>query len=127
MTVKVKVRRNVGTEHERDELMAIDELVRDSGSDTVFHPEANLTLKNEHQGKALVSTNGCTVTVPSNLRQGFSCGWTQWGSSQIQFAAGAGVTLRPKGGLLKSDGQYSAGGVAMMAEGEIFLYGELGS
>ncbi|ATN34113.1 hypothetical protein ACO34A_09875 [Rhizobium sp. ACO-34A] len=125
MTDKVKIRRAVDTAAERDDAVTAAELYRSVGTDPVYHPETSLTLTPKHQGRLLVFTSACTITVPADLPRDFSCGWAQAGTGVLTFQAGPGVNLRSFGGALTSSGQYSLGGVAGMPDGDLWLYGAL--
>jgi len=122
--IELKLRRAVGTANERDGTGGIAEVIRDATADPIWVSSAALTLADEHQGRCLVVTVACTVTIPAGLRPGFSCGWAQAGTGAITFAAGAGLTLRSADGL-KSAGQYRLGGLAALALNEVWLYGGL--
>lgn len=125
MVDKVKIRRSVDTPSERDDAVTASELVRGIGTDTVYHPETSLTLTAKHQGRAIVLTSACVITVPSDLPAGFSCGWAQGGTGAVTFQAVEGVNLRSLNGSTTSAGQYALGGLAHMADGDVWLYGAL--
>ncbi len=119
---KVYARVGIGTAYERDDLVPLDELERKLGTDPVFHPEATLTLTSQHQGRLIVLTSACTITVPTDLPNGFSCGWAQYGTGVVTFI---GTTIISRNDVRKSDGQYSLGAIAAMPDGKVWLYGEL--
>lgn len=119
---KVYARVGIGTAFERDDLVPVADLARKLGSEPVFHPEATLTLTGKHQGKLVVLTSACTITVPSDLDINFSCGWAQYGTGVVTFT---GSSIVSKNSANKSDGQYSLGGIAAMPDGNVWLYGEL--
>ncbi|MFB9952193.1 hypothetical protein ACFFP0_25400 [Rhizobium puerariae] len=125
MTDKVKIRRNSGTTHESDGLVSIEELMPAVGTNCVYHPESAVTLSDNHQGRLVILTGECEVTIPADLRPGFSCGWAQASEDAITFVAGDGVTIRSFGGSDTSGGQYALGGIARMPDGEFWLYGQL--
>lgn len=125
MVDKVKIRRSVDTPSERDDEVTAAELCRGLGTDTVYHPETSLTLTAKHQGRMIILTSACIVTVPSDLPAGFSCGWAQGGTGAVSFQAGNGVNLRSLDGRLQSAGQYALGGLGRVADGDVWLYGAL--
>lgn len=86
---------------------------------------SEITAVNDWHSVCIRFTNpaGCTVTIPSTLREDFSCGWSQDSEGSVTFVAGSGVTLQSAGGLLVSDQQYTLGGILGWGEGVIRLYG----
>jgi hypothetical protein len=69
-----------------------------------------------------------TITVDNVLtQQGDRIDFIQAGAGQITFAAGAGVTLSSRSGLLKTNGQFAAATVLFGGSGVYYLIGNLGS
>lgn len=95
---------------------------------------ANTTLSLTDAGRAVEmnSGSGVTLTVPPNSSVAFPVGTVipeilQLGAGQVTIAAGAGVTIRSSGGLLKLTGQYSAASLRKRATNEWVLTGDLTS
>lgn len=70
-----------------------------------------------------------TVTVPPNSAAAFPVGTTiglrQYGAGQVTVAAGSGVTLRSRDGVLKLAGQYAEAALTKRAADEWVLTGDL--
>lgn len=125
MVDKIKIKRQAGTPLERQIETTIDDAVKDVGTTVEFIPASTLTLTDKHQGRLLSFTVACTVTIPSGLRSGFSCGWLQAGVGEVTFVAGVGATVNSRSVSRKSDGQWSGGGLAGIETESYLLYGEL--
>lgn len=94
---------------------------------TVSDKSANYTIVAEDAGNTIRSTGSAiTVTINNVLTVGQRIDFAQFGSGQITFAAGSGVTLNSKGSKLKTAAQYSGATVQCVASGVYWLVGDLG-
>lgn len=125
MVDKIKVKKQAGTPQERHVETTVDDLSNGVGTNPEWIPASTLTLSDKHQGRLLVFTNACVVTVPAGLRAGFSCGFLQAGTGVVTFTPGSGVALNSAGGNRKSSGQWSTGGIAAIDAETYLLYGGL--
>lgn len=80
------------------------------------------------RGSTIRSTGSAiTITVDNVLtQQGDRIDFIQAGAGQITFAAGSGVTLSSRSGLLKTAGQFAAATVQFGGSGVYYLIGNLG-
>ena len=92
----------------------------------------NYTLVLADAGKSVEAnhaTNAITVTVPPNSSVAFPVGTiievARYGAGAAAIAAGAGVTIRSKGGLLGIGNQYGAVSLRKRATDEWVLVGDL--
>ncbi|WP_296435590.1 MULTISPECIES: hypothetical protein [unclassified Rhizobium] len=125
MVDKVKVKRAAGTPNEREIEVSVGEFARSTVADPEWIPAATLTLTRKHQGRALIFSGPCVVTVPSGLPEGFSCGLMQAGAGVVTLAPGAGVTLNSMGGALTTAGQWAIVGLSALAPEMYIAYGSL--
>jgi hypothetical protein len=65
------------------------------------------TVKISDQGKVLVFSGGCVVTLPATLPEGFSCGLVQKGVTGVTVAAASGATVVGEGDPSGTAGQYA--------------------
>lgn len=73
------------------------------------------------------------LTVPPNSSVAFPFGaggdtviaWRQYGAGLTTIVAGAGVTIRSRGGVLNSAGQYASGTLTKRGTNEWFLDGDI--
>ncbi|TCU34145.1 hypothetical protein [Rhizobium azibense] len=86
---------------------------------------SSITATRDWQGQLVRFTGECSVTIPADLPDDFSCGWSQDGADPVTFVAGAGATVQSVDGNLVSGGQYAIGGIAGMGAGVVRLYGQL--
>ncbi len=94
---------------------------------TVSDKSANYTIVATDAGNTIRSTGSAiTVTINNVLSVGQRIDFAQFGSGQITFSAGSGVTLNSKGGKLKTAAQYSGATVQCVASGVYWLVGDLG-
>lgn len=94
---------------------------------TVSDKSANYAIVAGDAGNTIRSTGSAiTVTVNNVLSVGQRIDFAQFGSGQITFAAGSGVTLNSKGGKLKTAEQYSGATIQCVASGVYWLVGDLG-
>lgn len=86
-------------------------------------------LTDQGQYCSFSNAGAITVTVPPNSSVAFSLETTidcaQLGAGRVTFAAGAGVTIRSAGGLLRLRGQYSGGTLRKIGTDEWLLIGDL--
>jgi hypothetical protein len=89
---------------------------------------ANYSIVAADRGSTIRSTGSAiTITIDNVLtQQGDRIDFIQAGAGQITFAAGSGVTLSSKSGLLKSNGQFSAATVLFGGSGVYYLIGNIG-
>jgi hypothetical protein len=89
---------------------------------------ANYSIVPADRGSTIRSTGtAITITIDNVLtQQGDRIDFIQAGAGQITFAAGSGVTLSSKSGLLKSNGQFSAATVLFGGSGVYYLIGNIG-
>lgn len=69
-----------------------------------------LTLDDSYNGKLIECTasNGCLITVPSDLTSGFRCrAWPNHATGYVTWVAGAGVTLHNADGFLTANVRYA--------------------
>lgn len=96
-------------------------------SGTVYDKTANYSTVATDAGHTIRSTGSAiTVTIDNNLTVGQRIDFAQFGTGQITFAAGTGVTLNSKGSKLKTAAQYSGASVQCVASGVYWLVGDLG-
>lgn len=92
----------------------------------VSDKSANYTIVATDKGSLIRSTNSAiTITIANVLAVGETINFAQWGTGQVTFAAGSGVTLGSKGSLVKTTGQYSGVSVQCVASGVYWLVGDL--
>lgn len=89
------------------------------------------TLVTEDSLKAIHITNAGAValTVPPNVDQGIGIGAVievvQMGTGAVTITAGAGVTLRSRGDLVITNGQYAVCSLRKIATDEWLIVGDL--
>lgn len=94
---------------------------------SVSDKSANYTITADDKNTLIRSTGSAiTVTINDVLAVGESISFAQWGSGQVTFAAGSGVTLASKGSKLKTSAQYAGATVTCIAAGNYWLVGDLG-
>lgn len=106
-------------------LRPLEVLARELGPDPTGISSGTITATADWQGKLIRFSAACTVTIPSDLPEGFSCGWSQDGTGVVTFVAGSGETLQSLGNALKSAGQYAVGGITGMGPATHRVYGQL--
>ncbi|AHJ10695.1 hypothetical protein P106B_12 [Rhizobium phage vB_RglS_P106B] len=99
------------------------EIARQMGTLRKSISGAAYTLSDDDHGYMLQFAAACTVTIAKNLRDDFSCGWSQESAGAVTFAIAAGVTLNSKGGVFASSAQYSVGGLAAFGFNNYRLFG----
>jgi len=93
---------------------------------TVSDKSANYTIVAADKNSLIRSTNAAiTITLANVLAVGESINFIQWGSGQVTFAAGAGVTIGSADAKLKTNKQYSGATVFCVASGLYSLVGDL--
>ncbi len=94
---------------------------------TVSDKSANYTIIAGDKNSVIRSTNSAiTITIANVLAVGERIDFIQFGSGQITFAAGSGVTLASADSLLKTAKQYAGATVICVASGVYSLIGNLG-
>lgn len=89
---------------------------------------ANYATVATDAGTLIRSTNSAiTVTIDNNLSVGQRIDFAQFGTGQITFAAGSGVTLYSAESKVKTARQYAGVTVECVASGIYWLVGNLGS
>jgi len=92
----------------------------------VSDKSANYTILATDKGSLIRSTStAITITIANVLAVGETIQFVQYGTGQVTFAAGSGVTLNSKGSLVKTTGQYSGVAVQCVASGVYWLVGDL--
>jgi hypothetical protein len=88
-----------------------------------------LVLADAHKLVTCNKATGFTVTIPPNSSVAFETGdqvnLMQLGAGQVTVAAGAGVTLRSAGSLVKTSAQYAVATLVKIASDEWVLLGNL--
>jgi len=96
-----------------------------NSTQTIAALASGVTLSSVDVGK-LFTGGGATVTV-QGLSVGQQVDFVQTSASQITFAAGSGMTLNSKGGLLKTAAQYSPATIKCIGTNSYVLLGDLGA
>lgn len=98
-----------------------------SPAQTISDKTANYSIVAGDAYKLIRSTNSAiTITIDNVLTAGQRIDFAQYGSGQITFAAGSGVTLNSADSLLKTAKQYAGVTVECVASGVYWLVGNLG-
>lgn len=94
---------------------------------TISDKSANYTIVAGDAETLIRSTStAITITIANVLTPGQRIDFAQYGSGQITFAAGSGVTLNSADSLLKTAKQYAGATVECVASGVYWLVGNLG-
>ncbi len=95
---------------------------------TVSDKTANYSIVAADAGALIRSTStAITITINNVLAIGQRIDFAQFGSGQVTFAAGSGVTLSSADGNLKTAKQYAGATVECVASGVYWLVGQLGA
>lgn len=95
---------------------------------TISDKSANYSIVAGDAYKLIRSTStAITVTIDNVLTAGQRIDFAQYGTGQITFAAGSGVTLNSADGNLKTAKQYAGVSVECVASGIYWLVGNLGA
>lgn len=98
-----------------------------SPAQTIIDKSANYSIVAGDAYKLIRSTNAAiTVTIDNVLTVGQRIDFAQFGTGQVTFAAGSGVTLNSADSLLKTAKQYAGVTVECVASGVYWLVGNLG-
>lgn len=98
-----------------------------SPAQTISDKTANYSIVAGDAYKLIRSTNAAiTITIDNVLTAGQRIDFAQYGTGQITFAAGSGVTLNSADSLLKTAKQYAGVTVECVASGVYWLVGNLG-
>lgn len=98
-----------------------------SPAQTISDKTANYSIVSGDAYKLIRSTStAITITIDNVLTAGQRIDFAQYGSGQITFAAGSGVTLNSADSLLKTAKQYAGVTVECVASGVYWLVGNLG-
>jgi formylmethanofuran dehydrogenase subunit A len=118
-------------------LQDADKFVYYSGTAWVQFEDAPQTISDKTANYAIVATDAgslirststaITVTIDNVLTVGQRVDFAQYGSGQVTFAAGSGVTLNSADGNLKTAKQYAGATVECVASGVYWLVGNLGA
>jgi hypothetical protein len=101
-------------------------IIPTAATPTVSDKSANYTIVAGDVNNTIRSTGSAiTITVANVLTVGQRIDFSQYGTGQITFAAGAGVTLNSKDSKLKTHSQYTAASVLCVASGVYQLIGDL--
>lgn len=99
-----------------------------STSQTISDKSANYSIVAGDAQKLIRSTGSAiTITIDNVLSVGQRIDFAQYGSGQITFAAGSGVTLNSADSNLKTAKQYAGATVECVASGVYWLVGNLGA
>lgn len=99
-----------------------------SSVQAVSDKSSNYSTLATDAGKLIRSTGSAiTITIDNNLSVGQRIDFAQYGSGQVTFAAGSGVTLNSADGNLKTAKQYAGATVECVASGVYWLVGNLGA
>jgi hypothetical protein len=95
---------------------------------TISDKSANYSIVAGDAYKLIRSTNSAiTITIDNVLTAGQRIDFVQYGSGQVTFAAGTGVTLNSADSMLKIAKQYAGVSVECVASGVYWLVGNLGA
>jgi len=98
-----------------------------SQAQTISDKSANYSIVSGDAYKLIRSTNSAiTITIDNVLTVGQRIDFAQYGTGQVTFAAGSGVTLNSADSLLKTAKQYAGVTVECVASGVYWLVGNLG-
>jgi len=98
-----------------------------SPAQTISDKTANYSIVSGDAYKLIRSTStAITITIDNVLTVGQRIDFAQFGSGQVTFAAGSGVTLNSADSLLKTAKQYAGVTVECVASGVYWLVGNLG-
>jgi len=98
-----------------------------SPAQTISDKTANYTIVAGDAYSLIRSTNSAiTITINNVLTVGQRIDFAQFGTGQVTFAAGSGVTLNSADSLLKTAKQYAGVTVECVASGVYWLVGNLG-
>lgn len=93
---------------------------------TISDKSANYTTVASDYGALIRSTStAITITISNTLTTGQFIDFVQYGSGQVTFAAGAGVTLNSADAFVKTAKQYAGATVLCVASGVYWLFGAL--
>ena len=93
---------------------------------TIANLSTNYTILAADKGKLFTNSAAVTVTV-TGLATGEQVDFIQTNAGKITFAAGAGVTLNSRGGILTTASQYSPASVKCIATNTYVLVGDIGA
>jgi hypothetical protein len=94
---------------------------------SISDKSANYSIVSGDAYKLIRSTNSAiTITIDNVLTVGQRIDFAQYGTGQVTFAAGSGVTLNSADSLLKTAKQYAGVTVECVASGVYWLVGNLG-
>lgn len=95
-------------------------------SPIIINSATTRTLAATDHGATIIftSASASTVTVPSTLPAGFFCTIVQGAAGQVTVAAGAGVTLKSRGSLNKTNGLDAVLGITMETATVARVYGD---
>jgi hypothetical protein len=95
---------------------------------TISDKTANYSIVAGDAYSLIRSTNSAiTITIDNVLTAGQRIDFAQYGTGQVTFAAGSGVTLNSADGNLKTAKQYAGVSVECVASGVYWLVGNLGA
>lgn len=99
-----------------------------SPAQTISDKSSNYSILAGDAYKLIRSTGSAiTITIDNVLTVGQRIDFAQYGSGQVTFAAGSGVTLNSADGNLKTAKQYAGATVECVASGVYWLVGNLGA
>lgn len=93
---------------------------------SVNDKSSNYAILAADKGRLIRSTGSAiTITIDDVLATGEAITFAQFGSGQITFLAGSGVTINSKSGHLKTASQYSVATIVKVAAATYWLFGDL--
>ena len=93
---------------------------------TISDKSADYSIVAADKGKLIRSTgSGITITIDDVLSVGQEITFGQFGSGQITFLAGSGVTINSEGSKLKTSAQYCMAKIVKVAASTYWLFGDL--
>jgi hypothetical protein len=99
-----------------------------AAAQTISDKTANYSIVAGDAYSLIRSTNAAiTITIDNVLTAGQRIDFAQFGTGQVTFAAGSGVTLNSADGNLKTAKRYAGVTVECVASGVYWLVGNLGA
>ena len=89
---------------------------------------SDYTLVNTDHGKLVTMDSGSAIvlTIPSGLRDDFSCAWLQKGAGSLSMT-GSGITLNEVDGYTVVNKQWAVGSITNLGSDTYLLQGRLSS
>src|SRR5207247_140588 len=81
----------------------------------IYMNDPAYTLQPRDAGGIIVCFAGCTITLPPNMKVGFSISVLQWGAGAVNFTVGAGGVVRNRQNHTALAGQFAAVSLLVVA------------